>query len=103
MKRILSAVIVILLVFALCSCGGQPESEAVPEYQLDAETENFAGMEISFFGDTDLFFRYEAHSPAYDALVKRIIYSMGFLSISEYEEQRTKDISQSDEGRNDGG
>lgn len=72
MKRILSAVIVILLVFALCSCGGQPESEAVPEYQLDAETENFAGMEISFFGDTDLFFRYEAHSPAYDALVKRI-------------------------------
>jgi len=61
----------LLLIFVLTACQTGLD-ETVPEFNAVSESSNFYSMEISFYSDTAKYFGYELHTPAYDALLKRI-------------------------------
>ncbi|MBQ6052668.1 MAG: extracellular solute-binding protein [Clostridia bacterium] len=78
MRKILSVLFVICIVFTLCSCGQQAESETVPEYDLDIGEVDYKGAEFVFaqrneeHSTGDEYFGYVVNTEFSDLAVRRI-------------------------------
>lgn len=78
MRKILSVLFVICIVFTLCSCGQQAESETVPEFDIDIGEVDFKGAEFVFaqrneeHSTGDEYFGYVVNTEFSDLAVRRI-------------------------------
>ena len=71
MRKIFLLILLAVWIFSLSSCSSN-SVEVIPEYAVGFDSEDFQGLEISVFYDSDHFFGYMEDTPAYDSLSKRI-------------------------------
>ena len=78
MKKVLSLLFAACVVFTLCSCGQQAETETVPEFTLDVGDVDYKGAEFVFaqrnaeHSTGDEYFGYVINTEFSDLAIKRI-------------------------------
>ncbi|MBR5720996.1 MAG: hypothetical protein IKX78_00770, partial [Clostridia bacterium] len=78
MRKILSLLFTVCIVFTLCSCGQQAESETVPEFTLDLGDVDYKGAEFVFaqrnaeHSTGEDYFGYVVNTEFSDLAIKRI-------------------------------